>query len=149
MSFVGQPYHAKPVAMKRFISLPVLLSAFAKSEFNVAKFKVQYHHTAVVPLVFRLDEGSCSSTCLERDKTSVFSYVLDSRLSPKKASKYVPIALDKVVSLSKPSCSAWIVTAHFLKSQIHARFQIRPLIRTQWHKRGFPVPLGSLVPIFV
>ena len=40
---------------------------------------------SIVPLVFRLDEGSSSSTCLERD------------------GKYVPIALGKVVSLSLPT----------------------------------------------
>ena len=82
------------------------------------------------------------------------NYFLDWRLSPssfrilKKASKYVPIALGKVVSLSLPSTSTitrirWIAPSckwqHFLSRQFMHAFEYFTLRRTWQHQRGFPV----------
>ena len=59
-----------------------------------------------VPLVFRLDEGSSSSTCLERD-------------TPICVQLYQLTCLK--CSHKDPSCFKWIVTEHFLSCQfVHA-----------------------------
>ena len=61
-----------------------------------------------VPLVFRLDEGSSSSTCLERD-TPICVQLYQSVLTKHKCSH------------KDPSCFKWIVTEHFLSCQfVHA-----------------------------
>ena len=97
-----------------------------------------------VPLVFRFDEGSCSSAYPERVWLSVSIQTDEEQVSAPNCSWQLCQSMDPM------SCFEWIATKHFLICQfMHVFSKMSPLMRTWWHNRGFPVPLCSLVPIFV
>ena len=115
-----------------------------------------YHPVFVqVPLVFRLDEGSCSSTCLERDKPICVQPCPGLKAFTEESQQVCAncswqgcqsvLAKYKCTHKDPMNCSKWQMTEHFLSRQFMHAFEYFTLTRTWRHQRGFPVLLGSPV----